>query len=53
MRFLLSIIILTLLVTYAVIPFIQYIMKFFRSEAKRIDNAFNKNENEEENENEQ
>lgn len=43
-RFLLSIIILTLLITYAVIPFIKYIKKLFKAEIKRINKAYEEKE---------
>lgn len=39
-RFLLAIIILTLLITYAIIPLIKYFKRFFTKEGKRIDKAF-------------
>ncbi|WP_170958676.1 hypothetical protein [Bacillus wiedmannii] len=42
-RFILSIIILTLLITYAIIPFVKYLEKFFKKEAKRIDKSLNDN----------
>ncbi len=46
-RFLLSVIILTLIITYAIIPFVKYLRKFFTKEIDRIDKAFqNKNEKE-------
>lgn len=52
-RLLLSLIILTLLVTYVVIPFVKYIKKFFKSEAKRINNAYiDENQKEEDEEKE-
>jgi F0F1-type ATP synthase membrane subunit b/b' len=47
-RLLLSIIILTLLITYAIIPFMKYIQKFFSKEAKRIDSALTNNEEKDE-----
>lgn len=43
-RFLLALIILTLLISYAIVPFVKYIMKFFAKEAERIDKAFNNKE---------
>jgi len=43
-RFLLSIIILTLLITYVIIPAVKYIKKFFKAEAERIDKSFNSKE---------
>lgn len=42
-RFLLSLIILTLIITYLIIPAVKYIEKFFSSEGKRIDKAFTNN----------
>lgn len=41
MRLILSVIILALIVTYLVIPVVKYLRRFFKSEAKRIDNEFN------------
>lgn len=38
-RFLLSIIILTLLITYAIIPLIKYFKRFIKAEGKRIDKS--------------
>jgi antibiotic biosynthesis monooxygenase (ABM) superfamily enzyme len=48
-RFLLSVILLTLLITYAIIPFVKYIAGFFKKEVKRIDKSLN-TKNDEENE---
>lgn len=42
-RFVLSFIILTLLITYAIIPFVKYIKGFAKKEAKRIDNSLTDN----------
>lgn len=42
-RFILSVIILTLLITYAIIPFVKYLEKFFKKEVKRIDKSLNDN----------
>lgn len=39
-RLLLSLIILTLIITYLIIPAVKYIKKFIDKEAKRIDKAF-------------
>lgn len=41
-RFLLSLMILVLIVTYLVLPAIKYFNRFLKSEGKRIDNIFNK-----------
>jgi cytochrome c oxidase assembly protein Cox11 len=41
-RFLLSIIILTLLITYAIVPFVKYVIRFFKAEGKRINKSFEK-----------
>lgn len=47
-RFLLSIIILTLIVSYAIIPLIKYLKSFVKAETKRIDSALtNTNEKDE------
>lgn len=51
MRFVLSVIILTLLITYAIIPAIKYLGKFVKSESKRADNAFNDKKTNDEKEN--
>lgn len=48
LRILLSIIILTLLITYAIIPFVKYLKKFFKREGERIDKAFTSNGDEDE-----
>lgn len=40
-RIVLSIIIVTLLITYAILPFLRYINKFISLEAKRIDRSLN------------
>lgn len=40
-RFLLSIIILTIIITYVIIPLVNFIKGFVRSEGKRIDEVFN------------
>lgn len=39
-RFILSVIILTLLLTYAVAPLIKYFKRFVKAEGKRMDKAF-------------
>ena len=39
-RFLISLVILTLIITYLIIPLIKYIRVFFIREAQRIDKAF-------------
>ncbi len=44
MRFLLSIIIVTLIITYAVIPFYKYIAKGLKKEKNRIEKSFNTEE---------
>lgn len=41
LRFLLSLIVLTLIITYLIIPLAKYARRFGRSEIKRIDNEFN------------
>ena len=46
-RFLLSVIIITLLITYAVIPAIKYIKSLANKEAKRIDKGLTKTNKEE------
>lgn len=44
MRFLLSLVILTIIIVYLVTPFVKYIMKFINKETERIEQAFtNKN----------
>lgn len=43
-RFILAIIILTLIITYAILPAIKYLKKFFAAESKRIKNTFEKDE---------
>lgn len=45
-RFLLSLIIITLLITYAVIPFYSYIRSFIYKEKSRINDALKEEENE-------
>lgn len=40
LRIALALIVVTLLVTYAIIPFIKYIKKFLNKETKRIDKEF-------------
>lgn len=42
-RLVISIIIFTLLVTYAIIPFVKYLRKFFKAEATRIEKSFQDN----------
>lgn len=44
LRFLLSLIILTLIITYLVIPAVKRLKKFGKSEVKRIDEVFNSKE---------
>lgn len=40
-RFLLSLIIITLIIVYLIAPLYKYIVRFFKREAKRINNNFN------------
>jgi len=42
-RLVLSIIIFTLLITYAVIPFVKYLRRFFKAEAARIEKSLQDN----------
>lgn len=42
-RLLLSIIIVTLLVTYAILPFIEYFKKCLKAEGKRIERSLSEN----------
>lgn len=50
-KFLLSIIILTLLITYAIVPFVKYIKRFGKKEIQRVDKSLSNRstKNEEEN----